>query len=120
MKSIVEIVEKKPWFGWFLYLGTLAAVFAIGLLAASIFERRQESFRVQTVSPIADWEPRNEVWGQNYPREYESYMRTAKTDFKSKYAGSAPTDYLAEQPGQVVLFSGYPFSRDSIRTTSCS
>ena len=112
MKSIVEIVEKKPWFGWVLYLGTLAAVFGIGLLAASIFERRQESFRVQTVSPIADWEPRNEVWGQNYPREYESYMRTSKTDFKSKHGGSAPTDYLAEQPDLVVLWAGYPFSRD--------
>jgi len=112
MKSIVEIVEKKPWFGWLLYLGTLAAVFGIGLLAASIFERRQESFRVQQVSPIADWEPRNEVWGQNYPREYESYMRTAETGFKSKHGGSAETDYLADDPRLVVLWAGYPFSRD--------
>ena len=112
MKSIVEIVEKKPWFGWVLYLGTLVAVFGIGLLAASIFERRQESFRVQQVSPIAEWEPRNEVWGQNYPREYESYMRTSETNFKSKHAGSAETDYLAMYPELVVLWAGYPFSRD--------
>ncbi len=112
MKSIVDIVEKKPWFGWALYLGTLLAVFAIGLLAASIFERRQESFRVQQVSPIADWEPRNEVWGQNYPREYESYMRTSETNFKSKYAGSAETDYLAIHPEMVILWAGHPFSKD--------
>lgn len=112
MKSIVKIVEKNPWFGWFLYLGTLIGVFGIGLLAASIFERRQESFRVQNVSPIADWEPRNEVWGQNYPREYETYMNTAKTNYKSKYAGSAETNYLAEEPNLVVLWAGYHFSRD--------
>lgn len=112
MKRIVDIVEKKPWFGWLLYLGTLGAVFGIGLLAASIFERRQESFRVQQVSPIAAWEPRNEVWGQNYPREYESYMRTAKTDFRSKHSGSAEIDLLADQPELVVLWAGYPFSRD--------
>lgn len=112
MKSIVEIVERKPWFGWVLYLGTLLAVFGIGLLAASIFERRQESFLVQQVSPIADWEPRNEVWGQNYPREYESYMRTSETGFKSKHAGSAETDYLAMYPELAVLWAGYPFSRD--------
>ncbi len=112
MKSIVDIVEKKPWFGWFLYLGTLAGVFAIGLLAASIFERRQESFRVQAVSPIADWEPRNEVWGKNYPREHESFLATSKTDFASKHAGSATRDVLAEHPEYVVLWAGYPFSRD--------
>lgn len=112
MKSIVEIVEKKPWFGWALYLGTLAGVFGIGLLAASIFERRQESFRVQQVNPIAEWEPRNEVWGQNFPREFESYRNTSKTDFASKYAGSAEVDYLAVYPKMVVLWAGYPFSRD--------
>ncbi len=112
MKNIINTVEKKPWVGWFLYFITLVAVFAIGLLAASIFERRQESFQVQQVSPIAEWEPRDEVWGQNYPKEYETYMNTAKTDFRSKYMGSATIDYLADQPELVVLWAGYPFSRD--------
>lgn len=112
MKSIVQLVEKKPWFGWLLYLGTLAGVFGIGLLAASIFERRQESFRIEQVRPIADWEPRNEVWGQNFPRQYESYLKTRETDFRSKHAGSAETDVLAKYPELVVLWAGYPFSRD--------
>ncbi len=112
MKSIVKIVERRPWFGWVLYLGTLAAVFAIGLLAASIFERRQESFRVQQVSPIAEWEPRNEVWGRNFPRQFESYRNTSQTNFASKYAGSVTIDYLAREPQMVVLWAGYPFSRD--------
>lgn len=112
MKSIVELVEQKPWLGWVLYLGTLTGVFALGLLAASIFERRQESFRVQQVSPIAEWEPRNEVWGQNFPRQYESYRNTLRMDFASKYAGSAPIDYLARHPKLVVLWAGYPFARD--------
>jgi nitrite reductase (cytochrome c-552) len=112
MKSIVEIVEKKAWFGWALYLGTLGLVFALGLFAASILERRQESFRVQQVSPIPDWEPRNAVWGHNYPREYETYLATRATNFASKYAGSVEIDYLARHPKLVVLWAGYPFARD--------
>ncbi len=112
MKNMIELVERKPWVGWVLFGGTLLAVFGIGLLGASIIERRQESYKLQMVQPIADWEPRNEVWGANFPREYESYLRTRETDFASKHAGSAEIDILEKFPNLVVMWAGYPFSRD--------
>lgn len=112
MKSIAEIVEKRPWIGWFLFLGTGLAVFLVGLMAASIVERRQETFRVDLVQPINDWEPRNAVWGANFPRQFESYRRTQETDFSSLHAGSVEIDYLARYPNRVILWAGYPFSRD--------
>lgn len=112
MKTVTSLVERKPWIGWILFLATAAMVFGIGLLAASIVERRQETFLVNQVQPIGEWEPRNAVWGVNYPRQYESYLRTREGDVQTKYAGSAPIDYLERYPQMVVLWAGYPFSRD--------
>lgn len=112
MKKLSETVKEKPWVGWILYLGTIIIVFLIGLLGSSIIERRSEALVLQTVKPIAEWEPRNELWGENYPREYESYIKTADTIFASKHGGSATIDFLAKNPDLAVLWAGYAFSRD--------
>ncbi len=113
MKSLQEIIKEKPKMAWLIFAGTVLVVFLIGLFASSIIERRSESFRTfQMVKEIADWEPRNEVWGENFPREYESYMKTKDTTFASKYGGSVTRDYLAESPELVVLWAGYAFSKD--------
>ena len=112
MKPISEIVKNKPWLGWVLFLGTAVVVFLVGLFASSIIERRGESATIQIVKPINDWEPRNEVWGENYPREYESYLKTLNIDFASKHAGSVKVDYLERYPELVVMWAGYAFSRE--------
>ncbi len=59
---------------------------------------------------IQSFEPRNEVWGQNYPRQFQSYYRTADTTFRSKHGGNAMVDMLVEGPELVVLWAGYAFS----------
>ncbi|TVQ84095.1 MAG: ammonia-forming cytochrome c nitrite reductase [Bacteroidetes bacterium] len=113
MKTIRELTEKKPWLNWVLFFATVIIVFFIGLLASSIVERRSEAqLYFQMVSPIPEWEPDNAVWGENFPRQYESYMKTADTSFRSKYAGSVMIDYLEQYPELVVMWAGYPFSRD--------
>lgn len=113
MKNSIESTAKKPWVNWIIFLVTIVIVFVIGLFASSIIERRSESqLYFQMVSEIPDWEPRNEVWGQNFPRQYESYMRTSETNFASKHFGSQMTDYLEKYPELVVMWAGYPFSRD--------
>ena len=113
MKTIRELTEKKPWLNWVLFFATVIIVFLIGLLASSIVERRSEAqLYFQMVSPIPEWEPDNAVWGENFPRQYESYMLTADTSFRSKYAGSKMIDYLEQYPELVVMWAGYPFSRD--------
>ena len=113
MKTIRELTEKKPWLNWVLFFATVIIVFLLGLLASSIVERRSEAqLYFQMVSPIPEWEPDNAVWGENFPRQYESYMKTADTSFRSKYAGSVMIDYLEQYPELVVMWAGYPFSRD--------
>ncbi len=113
MKSIREISKKRPWVNWLLFLITIVIVFLIGLFASSIIERRSESkLYFQTVKEIPDWEPDNAIWGQNFPREYESYMATLDTTFASKHGGGARVDYLQKYPELVVLWAGYAFSKD--------
>ncbi|MBS4027410.1 MAG: ammonia-forming cytochrome c nitrite reductase [Ignavibacteriales bacterium] len=113
MKPIVELIKEKPIIGWLIFGGTIVAVFLIGLLGASIMERRsEEKMLFQLVKPIAEWEPRNEVWGENFPREFESYKSTFDTTFKSKYGGSATRDLLEEDPNPIILWAGNAFSRD--------
>ena len=113
MASIKELSEKKPWLNWVIFLATIVVVFLLGLLASSIVERRGESqLYFQMTSEIPEWEPRNEVWGQNFPRQYQSYMRTADTSYKSKYFGSTKYDYLEKYPELVVMWAGYAFARD--------
>ncbi|MBP7509438.1 MAG: ammonia-forming cytochrome c nitrite reductase [Prolixibacteraceae bacterium] len=113
MKSITELIKEKPIVGWLLFFATMALVFIIGLLASSIFERRAESMFVYTPQVNhSQFEPRNEVWGQNFPREYQSWLKTQDTTFRSKYNGSATIDMLEVDPRLVILWAGYSFSKD--------
>jgi nitrite reductase (cytochrome c-552) len=113
MKNFRETVSQKPWIGWVLFGGTIIVVFLLGLLAASIIQRRTEAVFAYTPNiAYPAWEPRNEIWGQAFPREYQSYMKTADTTFRSKYNGNAMIDMLEEDPRMVVLWAGYAFSKD--------
>ena len=92
----------------------MVGVFLLGLLAASITERRAEIatlFNNKKVE-IQNIEPHNEVWGINYPREYETWKKTQNMDFKSKHLGNMPEDVLESRPKMVVLWAGYAFSQD--------
>jgi nitrite reductase (cytochrome c-552) len=111
--NITEKIKSKPWIGWALFAATAIVVFFLGLLASSIIERRAEAVFVSAPKvKLAEYEPRNEVWGKNYPRQYQSYMRTADTSFRSKYNGNAVIDMLAQNPKMVILWAGYAFSKD--------
>jgi nitrite reductase (cytochrome c-552) len=113
MSSILKITEKRPWLAWLIFLATIVVVFLLGLLASSIVERRAEAAYVNVPkNKIAEFEPRNEVWGENYPREFQSYYETSDTLFRSKYNGSAMIDMLEVDPRLVVLWAGYGFSKD--------
>ncbi len=113
MKSINEMIKHEPWIGWLLFFVTAGVVFLLGLLASSIFERRMEAvYAYKPQIKISQFEPRNEIWGKAYPREYETYTQMADTTFRSAYNGSAMIDMLRVDPRLVVLWAGYGFSKD--------
>ncbi len=98
---------------WLLFIATVIIVFLIGLFASSIIERRGEGvYALQMIKEIPDYEPRNEVWGENFPRQYETYRKTLETDFASKHGGSMKIDYLERYPELVIMWAGYAFSRE--------
>ncbi len=112
MRSIQEILHERPWLGWVIFIATVAIVFLLGMLASSIVERRAEAtFAYTPELNFSQFEPRNSVWGEFFPREYDTYMKTADTTFRSKYNGSATVDLLEESPRLVVLWAGYAFSK---------
>jgi nitrite reductase (cytochrome c-552) len=104
---------KSPLLNWGIFIATVVVVFLLGLLASSILERRTEAAYVNVPkNEINQFDPRNEVWGENYPREFQSYYGTADTTFQSKYNGNVMIDMLEVDPRLVVLWAGYGFSKD--------
>jgi nitrite reductase (cytochrome c-552) len=113
MNNKLKITEKRPWLAWVLFFATIIVVFLLGLLASTIVERRMEAVFVSTPqTDISPYEPRNEVWGENFPRQFQSYYGTADTSFRSKYNGNVMIDMLEEDPRLVVLWAGYGFSKE--------
>ena len=98
--------EQKPkrlksWQGWLLFGAVLVIVFLLGLLAASVTERRAEirSIYANKKIDIEPGEAKSEVYGINYPREYDTWRETADTTFESRHNGSKAVDVLAERQG---------------------
>ena len=95
-----------------LFIVTAVVVFLLALLAYSIIDRKTEArFAYQAKVAIEGIEPRDSIWGLNYPRQYQSYQKTSDTSFQSKYNTSGFRDALADNPEMVVLWAGYAFSK---------
>jgi nitrite reductase (cytochrome c-552) len=102
------------WLGWAVFLCALVATFLLGMLAYSIFQRRQEAKMQVTLKPISEWEADNAVWGENYPREYGSFMEMRnEPPPRTKYGNGTPhRDYLEQTPANVIMFAGFGFGKD--------
>ncbi len=99
---------------WTLFASTVVIVFLLGLLAASVTERRAEIatlFHNKRVE-IKGIESRSEIWGDNYHRQFETWKKTQETDYITKHNGNNIVDLLEERPNMVILWAGYAFSRD--------
>lgn len=106
--------RMKPWVGWLLFFVTMGVVFLLGMLAASVTQRRAEIASVMNNKKveITGIESRNELFAVNYPREYETWAKTADTTFQSEFNGSSVRDVLEQRPEMVILWAGYAFSKD--------
>ena len=113
MKAMESSRRKTLWY-WILFAGSMCVIFVLGLLAASITERRADVATIYNNKKvkIEGIEPRPEKWALNYPREYDTWLRTQNMDFKSKHMGNQLDDVLAERPEMVILWAGYAFSKE--------
>ncbi|WP_186757175.1 ammonia-forming cytochrome c nitrite reductase [Echinicola salinicaeni] len=98
---------------WILFTLTAVIVFLLAMLAYSIMDRKTEArFAYVPKVDINDIEPRDSVWGLNFPRQYQSYMKTKDTSFHSMYNTSGHIAVLEEDPELVILWAGYGFSKE--------
>lgn len=98
---------------WLLFGSTVVVVFLLGMLASNITNRKAEArFAYMPKVEIDPFESDNSVWGQYFPREYQSYMKTKDTSFASYNNYPGHKDMLEESPRLVVLWAGYGFSKD--------
>ena len=113
-------INPKPqlplWAGIVIVVLAAGAIFLLGLLAVSIMERRWESLRpVMVIKSVADYEPNSALWGINYPRQNDNYLKSRISDTKTKFGGAFPRDYLEIDPCKVILWTGSAFSKDYLQ-----
>ncbi|MDO4190632.1 MAG: ammonia-forming cytochrome c nitrite reductase [Bacteroidales bacterium] len=107
--------KMKSWHGWTLFAVCMVVVFVLGLLASSLMERRAETasvFNNRQVKFNDTIEGRNDKFKTDFPREYETWAKTAETTFKSEFNSSEAVDVLEQRPEMVILWAGYAFSWD--------
>lgn len=106
--------KLKSWQGWLLFGGSMVVVFVLGLCVSALTERRAELASVfnNRKTVITGIEARNEVFKDDFPREYQTWTETAKTDFQSEFNGNIAVDVLEQRPEMVILWAGYAFSKD--------
>jgi nitrite reductase (cytochrome c-552) len=112
---------RRPWLPVLLGFATVAGLTVLLLaLLTNIFERKQEARQpfvrvVEVTEETAD----PKVWGQNWPAQYDSYLRTSLPT-TTKYGGrglGASDDGPAAQkldrdPWLRRIFAGYAFAID--------
>ncbi|MGL4852673.1 MAG: ammonia-forming cytochrome c nitrite reductase subunit c552, partial [Phocaeicola sp.] len=113
-KKLAEAIRRNPAIGWGIFAIVMVGVFLLGLLAASITERRAEiaTLYANKKIEIEGFNAKSEEWGLNYPREYNTWKKTKEMNFKSKHLGNMPEDALGNRPEMVILWAGYAFARD--------
>lgn len=106
MKPLRQRIAEQPWLGWVLFLVSALFVVLIGLITYSIIERRIEAQLIfMPVADIDPYEPRPEVWGLNFPRQFDTYLQMADN-------GAGRISLLEQNPRLAVLFAGFAFARD--------
>jgi nitrite reductase (cytochrome c-552) len=88
------------------------AVLAITLIVVLFVVNKQpEPYRgVEPVVNVSPMEPDSSIWGQNFPNQYSTFLKTKENNTKTEFGGSVGQSKLEEDPRLVTLFAGYPFS----------
>ncbi len=97
-------------------LGAALATVLLLLLYANISTRKQEA--KQTFVQLVELDETTvdpAVWGKNFPRQYDAYLRTAErtgTRFGGWGSETLPDSRIEADPRLVTMFAGYAFAID--------
>jgi nitrite reductase (cytochrome c-552) len=117
MSAAARAEGKGRWL--FLAVAVGAAVVTAGLAAllVNIAERKEEARRAYVVlRPVGEDDTDPAAWGVNWPKQHDSYRRTA-TATRTRFGGhggseALPEEKLERDPWLRRMFAGYAFSID--------
>ena len=95
-----------------LILVGIILVLAAVLTGTLVFLKNQPP-QQRAIAPIVEikaMEPDSAKWGINFPNQWNTLQKTATNNIDTTYGGSSKFSHLKEDPRQIILFAGYPFS----------
>jgi nitrite reductase (cytochrome c-552) len=98
-----------------LILAGLVVLLAAVLAGVLIFMKNQPPEQraiLPQIVQIKPMEPDSSLWGENFPNQWSTLQKTETNNTRTTYGGSDKFSHLTDDPRQVILFAGYPFSKD--------
>jgi nitrite reductase (cytochrome c-552) len=93
------------------------ATVLVMLLNANVATRKAEALQTSfTLVPLDETTVDPAIWGKNFPRQYDAYLRTADP-YATRFGGGGgsdgvPQSRLEDDPRLVTIFDGYAFAID--------
>jgi nitrite reductase (cytochrome c-552) len=97
-----------------LILAGIIVILAAVLTGTLVFLKNQppQERAIASIVEIKPMEPDSAKWGINFPNQWNTLQKTATNNVDTTYGGSSKFSHLKKDPRQVILFAGYPFSKE--------
>ncbi|MCC6950334.1 MAG: ammonia-forming cytochrome c nitrite reductase subunit c552 [Phycisphaerales bacterium] len=104
---------KRSWgLYWFTMIVVAGATVGVMLMRENIAQRKREAKQTTfALTELKETTVDAKEWGKNFPRQYDSYLRTVDTQ-RTKHGGSEAFQHLDEDPVWRAIFRGYAFAID--------
>jgi nitrite reductase (cytochrome c-552) len=101
-------------YGTWILVGIIILLAGV-LTVVLIFLKNQPPQERAVYPPVVEvkpMEPDSSIWGENFPNQWASLQKTETNNSDTTFGGSSKFSHLERDPRQVVLFTGYPFSKE--------
>lgn len=103
----------RTWIYAAVFLAAVVLTVGVAMLLLNINQKKEEAAQYPLkVVELSDGELDPAVWGQNFPMQYSSFVKTQENYGQTPYGGSDPYSKLERTPAMVRLWAGYAFSKD--------
>ena len=109
-KTDESIPSKRTFVGLLVVVAVISAL--VTALMVNMIERKTEARQTHVrMVEVSEDDPDPEKWATNWPRQYESYQRTAIAT-RTRFGGSEalPEQKIERDPWLKRMFLGYAFS----------
>ena len=114
MTQSPQSTPPKRNLGWLIaaFIGGALIMAAVGALLINIQNRKAEASVNPQIIPISADELDPAIWGQNYPRQYDTFIKTQDDTISTPFGGSVKYSKLERVPAMVRIWAGYAFAID--------